>query len=255
MTSFINYRTTDFLAVIEMNKPPVNAIDGDLIEGLIAALRRAGEDPDIRAVVMTSAIENMFCGGLDINFTSGMSGEELRALLEKLYVELYDVQYGLGKPTIAALNGAARAGGVTIAVSCDVVIAEKQATLGYPEVKVGLIPGIHFMHLPQQIGRHKAFELLFTGDPITADEAERLGLINRVVPQRQALEAASSLARKFAAISPTVMRQGRNAYMSVNDHDFRRDVAAVVDAMCALVETDASQEGLRAFVEKRKPDW
>ena len=255
VTDFINYNVDSHVAIIEFNRPPVNAIDQAFIEGVILALRRAGSDPDVRAVILTSAIENMFCGGLDLNFTSGMSGAHLRQLLEKLYIELYDVQYGLGKPTIAALNGAARAGGVTIAMSCDVVIAEKQATLGYPEVKVGLIPGIHYVHLPQQIGRHKAFELLFTGDPITADEAERLNLINRVVPQREAREAAISLGRKFAAISPTIIRQGRNAFMRANDKDFRRDIAAVVDAMCSLVETEESQEGFKAFIEKRRPNW
>ncbi len=255
MHNLINYRVDGHIAIIELNKPPVNAMDQSFIEGLIAALGVAGDDPQVRAVIITSAVDNMFCGGIDLELSAGAGSEDFRQLIEKLYLDLYDAQQGIGKPTIAALNGAARGGGMTISASCDIIVAEQQVTLGYPEVKVGLMAAIHFVHLPRHIGRYKAFELLMTGDPIGADEAERLGLVNKVVPKGQLMEQALLLANKFAAISPTVMQHARSAFLSANDRDYRNDIAKVVDAICALAETEAAQEGLHAFIEKRKPDW
>ncbi len=255
MHNLINYRVEGHIAIIELNKPPVNAMDQSLIEGLIAALGVAGDDLQVRAVIITSAVDNMFCGGIDLESSAKAGDEGFRRLIEKLYLGLYDVQQSLGKPTIAALNGAARGGGMTIAVSCDVIIAEQQVTLGYPEVKVGLMAGIHFVHLPRHIGRYKAFELLMTGDPIGAEEAEQLGLVNRVVPKGQLMEAALLMANKFAAISPTVLQHARSAFLEANNREYRNDIAKTVDAICALADTEAAREGLLAFIEKRKPDW
>lgn len=251
----VNYLIEGQTAIIEMDRAPVNAIDLDFITAIIEAFRQAGADEDVRAVVLASAVPNTFCGGLDLTVMRTLTGEGFREILEKLYMELYDVQYTLGKPTIAAISGAARAGGMTLAVSCDIILAEKGVTLGYPEVKVGIIPGIHFVHLPRQIGRHRAFELLFSGEPIVADDAEKLGLINRAVYPGQARALAMSMARRMSSISPVVMRRGRDAFMRANDRDYRRDIGAVVDAMCALVETEDAQEGMAAFAEKRRPKW
>ena len=138
-------------------------------------------------------------------------GLDLRRYLEKLYFGMHDMQYRMGKPTIAALTGPARAAGVTLAVSCDVIVASDTASIGYPEIEVGVIPAMHFVHLPRQIGRHKAFELLFSGKPISADEAYSRGLVNYVVPQAEVKERARALAKDFAMKSPLVMELARNS--------------------------------------------
>ena len=145
----------------------------------------------------------------------GKSATEVRRLLDKLYVELADVQYDLGKPSIAAVGGSARGGGMTLAISCDVLVAGRSATFGYPEIDLGLIPAIHFMHLPRIVGRHRAFELLFSGRTFGADEAASLGLVSRIVPDEKVPDEARSMARVFATKSRTTMRLGRVPTISV----------------------------------------
>jgi enoyl-CoA hydratase/carnithine racemase len=163
----------------------------------------------------------------------------------------------MGKPTIAALTGPARAAGVTLAVSCDVLIASERASIGYPEIDVGVgvIPAMHFVHLPRQIGRHKAFEMLFGGKPIPAAEAERHGLVNRVVPQEDVLTEARAMAQEFAAKSPVVMQLARDAFLRANDFEYRRAIENTVETICNIIATDDAQEGVAAFNEKRKPNW
>ena len=243
------------VAEIVLNRPPVNALNMLVIEELIAALRQAGDDDEVRAIVVSSAFDNVFCAGLDLDIVRGGGGLGMRRFLSKLYIELYDVQYGLNKPTIAAVRGAARAGGMTVAVACDMIVAGEGATFGYPEVHVVLVPAIHFVHLPRIVGRHRAFELLFGGDSFSAADAKELGLLNRLVPDDQVLEEARLLATQMAAKSPVVMKLGRDAFMRANDFDYRRAIQNVAETMCVLVETEDSQEGLTAFVEKRPPSW
>lgn len=255
MTEQVRYTVADGVAEIALERPPVNALTVELIEDVNAALRRAGADDAVRAVILTSAFDKVFCAGLDLSMVHGATGLGMRRFLDRLYLELYDIQYRLGKPSISAVRGAARAGGMTLAVSCDVVVAGEGASFGYPEVDVGLIPALHFVHLPRQVGRHKAFELLFSAKPFSAAEAERIGLIGCVVPDDQVLDKARELARDFAAKSPTVMRIGRDAFLRANDRDYRRDIEHMAEVMCNLVETEDSKEALAAFLEKRPPRW
>lgn len=247
----LEYAVTDSVAKIRLNRPPVNALSLALLGELIAALRRAAADDDVRAVLLTSAVASRFCAGIDLKSIVGASGETVRALLEKLYVELVDVQYNLGKPSIAVVNGAARGGGMTLAISCDVIVAGESATFGYPEIDLGLVPAIHFVHLPRIVGRHRAFELLFSGRSFDAEEAWRLGLVSRVVPDAEVESAALQLAATFAAKSPAVMRLGRAAFMRQNDLDYRRSIANAAEDFCNVCVTEAAQEGLRRFVDKR----
>ena len=153
------------------------------------------------------------------------------------------------------MAGAARAGGMTLAVSCDMIVAGESATFGYPEIDVGLIPAIHFVILPKIIGRHRAFELLFGGKAVSAARAEALGLINRIVPTDQVLDEARALARDMAGKAASVMRFGRNAFHRANALDLHRSIEDVADALAAVVELPEAQEGLSAFVEKRRPNW
>jgi enoyl-CoA hydratase/carnithine racemase len=201
--------------------------------------------------VLASVVPKRFCAGLDLKNLLGKSDAKVRGLLQEFYVRLHDAQYNLGKPSIAAVSGAARGGGMTLAISCDVIIAGAGATFGYPEIDVGVIPAIHFAHLPRIVGRHRAFELLFSGRSFDADEAHRLGLVSRTVPDREVDTAAMALAGTFAGKSPAIMRLGRAAFMRQNDFDYRRSIANAVEDFCNVAMTDAAQEGLRAFVEKR----
>jgi enoyl-CoA hydratase/carnithine racemase len=247
----VRYDVSNNIARIILDRPPVNALDLDMIRSVVVALETAAKDDAVRAVVLTSAVPNRFCAGLDLKILLGKSEEKVRGFLQQLYVRLHDAQYNLGKASIAAVAGAARGGGMTLAISCDVIIAGAGATFGYPEIDVGVIPAIHFAHLPRIVGRHRAFELLFSGRSFAADEAHGLGLVSRIVPDGEVETAALALAATFAAKSSTIMRLGRAAFMRQNDLDYRRSIANAVEDFCNVTMTDAAQEGLRAFAEKR----
>lgn len=251
----LDYAVNDRVAEITMRRAPVNAINHALIDDILAAYRTARDDKNVRAIILTSAFDAAFSAGMDLAMIRGGTGMDLRRFLEKLYFGMHDLQYRMGKPTIAALTGPARAAGVTLAVSCDVLIASERASIGYPEIDVGVIPAMHFVHLPRQIGRHKAFELLFGGKPISAAEAERHGLVNRVVPQAEVLTEARTLAREFAGKSPVVMKLARDAFVRANDFEYRRAIENTVETICNIIATDDAQEGLNAFNEKRRPNW
>ena len=254
-TSLVHYEVTDRIARIALDRPPVNALSVEMIRDVVAAFTTAASDDSVRAVLLTSAVARRFSAGLDLDILLGKPGEEVRKFVEQLYVALGNVQYNLNKPSIAVVGGTARGGGMTLAISCDVIIAGESATFGYPEIDVGVVPAIHFAHLPRIVGRHRAFELLFSGRAFDAKEALALGLVSRVVPDAELDAAAMALASTFAAKSPTVMRLGRAAFMRQNDLDYRRSVAAAVEDFCNVATTEAAQEGLAAFVEKRKPRW
>jgi enoyl-CoA hydratase/carnithine racemase len=251
--SGVSYAVAGGIARITLDRPPVNALTLDMIRALVAALRRAAADGDARAVVLASAVPRRFCAGLDLTMLLGKTGEQVRPFLQALYVDLNDAQYNLGKPSIAAVGGAARGGGMTLAISCDVILAGQGASFGYPEIDIGVPPAIHFAHLPRIVGRHRAFELLFSGRRFDPQEASDLGLVSKIVPDVELDAAATALAQDFAAKSPAAMRLGRAAFMRQND--YRRDNVGAVDDFCNAVTTQAAQEGIRAFVEKRAPSW
>ncbi len=249
----VRYQAANGIARVILDRPPVNALDLDMIRSVVAALETAAKDDGVRAVVLASAVPNRFCAGLDLKILIGKSDTKVRAFLHELYIRLHDAQCNLGKPSIAAVGGAARGGGMTLAISCDVIIAGSSATFGYPEIDVGVIPAIHFAHLPRIVGRHRAFELLFSARSFAAEEAQRLGLVSRIVADAELESAALALAEIFAAKSPAIMRLGRAAFMRQNGLDYRRSIAAAVEDFCNVAMTDAAQDGLRAFVEKRVP--
>jgi len=251
----VHYQVRDRVAEITLAREPVNAINHQLIEELLAAYARARADEEARAIILTSSCEKAFSAGMDLKMINGKTGLDLRRFLEKLYFGMHDAQYRMGKPTIAAVNGPARAAGVTLAVSCDCIVIADDVDISYPEIQVGVIPAMHFVHLPKQIGRHKAFELLFTGDTMSALEAERRGLVNYAVPRADVLTKARDMARRFADMSPLVMELARDSFMRANDFEYRRAIENTVETICNIINTNASQEGLAAFNEKRRPDW
>src|SRR5882762_996483 len=199
----VHYTVSDAIAQITLDRAPVNALSMPLIDALLEALEKAKDDASIRAVIICSA-HKVFCAGLDLDIVRGKRGTETKLFLERLYFALNDVQYRMGKPTIAAVDGPARAGGMTIAISCDMIIAGEAATFGYPEIDVGLIPALHFVQLPRLVGKHQALCPLFLGDSFNASTAFRMGLVSEVVPKGTALDRARTIARRFAEKSPIV---------------------------------------------------
>src|SRR5215217_3933313 len=193
----VRYSVSDKIAEIMLDRSPVNALSMPLIDALLAALQKARDDEAVRAVIVGSA-HKVFCAGLDLDIMRGRPGIETKRFLERLYFALNDLQYRMGKPTIAAIDGAARAGGMTIAISCDMIIAGEGATFGYPEIDVGLIPALHFVHLPRLVGKHQAFGPLFLGEPFDAATALRMGLLSELVPIGTALSRARVIADRFA---------------------------------------------------------
>jgi enoyl-CoA hydratase/carnithine racemase len=250
----VHYAVTDAIAEITLDRAPVNALSMPLIDALLEALGKARDDASVRAVILASA-QKVFCAGLDLDIVRGKRGTEVKPFLERLYFALNDIQYRMGKPTIAAIDGAARAGGMTIAISCDMIIAGEGATFGYPEIDVGLIPALHFVQLPRRVGKHQAFGPLFLGDPFDAATAFRMGLLSEVVPKGTALERARVIARRFSEKSPIVMKIGRDALMRAIDADYRRAVEHAAESFSLVATTQDCQEGLDAFVEKRPPKY
>lgn len=255
MTEHVRYTTDGAIASIRLARPPLNAFSIAFLDEIIAALRSAAADPAVRAVVLSSDIEKMFCAGLDLDIILGSDEPTVRAFLNRLYIELWEVQRTLGKPTIAAVDGAARGGGMTLAISCDMIIAGEGATFGYPEINLALPPAIHFAHLHRIIGRYRAFDLLFTARTFDAREALSLGLVSRVVPAGEASREAMEAARVIAAKSPAAIAFSREAFHREADRTYTDAVARAVDDFCALAVSADAQEGLKAFLEKRKPQW
>ncbi|MDC1194593.1 enoyl-CoA hydratase/isomerase family protein [Pseudomonadota bacterium] len=243
------------IANICLKRSPINAFSIDFLNEILITLREVNNKKGVLAVMLSSSIPNIFCAGLDLDILIDKPILEVRKFLELLYIELWDTQYNMNKPTIAVIDGAARGGGMTLAISCDMIIASDKASFGYPEIDLGLLPAIHFNHLPKIVGRYRAFDLLFSGRKFDADEALSMGLINKKVPQANLIEEAKKTATVFIHKSPTTIKLARAAFMRTNDLDYRRGVANAVEDFCNAAMTPDAQEGLKAFLEKRKPIW
>ena len=252
---YINLKIENSIANIRLKRSPINAFSIDFLNEILITLNEVNKNKDVLAIMLTSSIPNIFCAGLDLDILLDKPILEVRKFLELLYIELWDTQYNMNKPTIAVIDGAARGGGMTLAISCDVIIASDKASFGYPEIDLGLLPAIHFNHLPKIVGRYRAFDLLFSGRKFDSDEALSMGLINKIVPRENLLNEATKLATIFTNKSPTTIKLGRAAFMRTNDLDYRRGVANAVEDFCNAAVTPDAQEGLRAFLEKRKPSW
>lgn len=253
MAAIVEYRVIDSVAEVSMNRPPVNAINHQLAREVVDAYNRARHDESVHAVILTSALPTVFSAGLDLKLAIELDGRALRRFVEVFYYEMHEALYRMGKPVIAAVNGHARAAGVTWAVSCDMIIAAQEAEMGYPEIDRGLLPAMHLVHLSRQAGRHRAAQLLFTGDIVSAAEMYRLNVVNEVVPRSEVLPRARTLARRLAKKSPLIMKLLRDSFMHANDIDYRHAMESVVETTCLAKDSEDSREALRAFVEKRVP--
>ncbi|MBL8332702.1 MAG: enoyl-CoA hydratase/isomerase family protein [Rubrivivax sp.] len=250
----VRYAVRDGIAEIALAHPPVNALTFQRVRALIAALQRAAHDDTARAVVLCSDVPGRFCAGLDLKALDGQPPDVVRELLDALYPGLVDAQRALAKPSSAAIAGTARGGGLTLAIACDPLGAGRDASVGYPEIDLGVLPAIHFEHLHRIVGRYRAFDLLFTGRSFGAEEAERLGLVSRVVAPGQALAAARELAGVIAAKPPQALRRGRTAFHEAADRGFRVGVSHAVETFCNVALSSEGRAGVAAFAARNAKD-
>lgn len=251
------YQRTGFVARITLNRPENrNALSPEVMAGLRESLGRAGGDDDARVVVLTGAGDRAFCAGGDLG-GGGFLGKGFveRHHDRRDFADLFRQLNKLGKPVIARVRGYCLAGGFGLALGCDLVVASEDASFGTPEVKRGLMPMMIMATIFRNVGRKKGMELLLTGDRIDAREAERLGLINYAVPA-DALDAkVDELAAKVAAMSPAVVRLGRDAFYTMADMEFDQALTYLQGMLSINLGTEDAIEGVRAFLEKREPQW
>lgn len=251
------YEVAAGVARITINRPEArNALSPAVMEGLLAAFGRAAADPDVRAVVLTGAGDRAFCAGGDL----GGPGFAQRSAVERhhdrrTFADLFRAMNRLGKPLIARVRGHCLAGGFGLALGCDLVVASEDATFGTPEVKRGLMPMMIMATILRNVGRKKGMELLLTGDRISAAEAERLGLVNHAVPADQLDAKVDELLAKVLAMSPAVLRLGRDAFYAMQDMEFERALDYLQAMLTVNLASEDAVEGVRAFLEKRDPVW
>jgi enoyl-CoA hydratase/carnithine racemase len=243
------------VAHLELVNPPLNLVTRDLTQQLHAALTTLAGSDDVRAVVVTGSGDRAFCAGSDIHEFEGLRGRaaEGKLLLEKL---VYRQLAELPMPTIAAIEGDALGGGLELALCCDIRVASARARLGTPEVRLGVIPGSGgTQRLPRLVGPGWAKDLILTGRLLDADEALRIGLVNRVVPAGGARAAADALAAEIAARGPLAVREAKLLIDDSADRDLDAGLAAELDASERIYGTDDMLEGARAFFAKRDPRY
>ena len=251
----IRYSASDGIASITIDNPPLNLLDRQVTLEYFDALERADTDPDIRVIVLSGAGKGL-SAGVDIRMMETFNSSDMKQFLSLFYVEMVKRVRALSKPIIAAVHGYAREGACTLAFTCDMVIASDDADFGYPGVpNLAAPPGMHVWHLQRLLGRMKAAELILTGDPISAQEADRLGLVTKVVP-RDALEAETMrLAGRLAEMSPLALRSTRELMYRMETMDFAHVPAMALDAVAVAFDSEDSHEARKAFNEKRKPVW
>ncbi len=240
--------------IITINRPKVlNALDAGTIEGLSRAVETAREDAGVRVVVITGAGDRSFVAGADINELAAQTPVSGREHARRGQA-LFDRIERLGKPVIAAVNGFALGGGCELAMACTLRLAADTARFGQPEINLGLIPGYAgSQRLPRLVGRGRALELLLTGAPISAEEAWRIGLVNRVVPAAELRSEARALAQQLAAKAPVAVRYILEAVAGGLDMPFGEAEAYEATLFGLVATTDDMREGTRAFLEKRTP--
>ncbi len=246
----------DGVATLTLDRPvALNALDAATLRALRAAFRELDDDPGLRALVLTGAGERAFSAGADIAAMAAMAPEE-GAAFSRLGHEAMAAVEALAVPVIGALNGVALGGGLELALACDLLVAAERARLGQPEINLGLIPGFGgTQRLVRRIGQTRARELIYLGHMVAAEEALRLGLVNRVVPHERLAEEAAKLAAELAAKAPVALAQAKRATAIAADADLETGCRFEVEAFGVTFATGDRVEGLKAFLEKRTPAW
>ena len=253
-----NVRTEnrDGVLVVTIDRPKVlNALNAQTVNEIRQAFEAARDDDAVKCVILTGGGEKAFVAGADIGELAQMTPITGKAVAEKGQ-RVFRAIEKFPKPVIAAINGFALGGGCELALACHIRIASENAQLGLPEVTLGIIPGYGgTQRMARLLGKGKALELILTGDRIKADEAGRIGLVNRVVPADQLMSAAEDMARTMAKRGPLAVRAAIEAVMSGSDMPFDEGQRLEATLFGLLASTEDMKEGMSAFLEKRTADF
>lgn len=231
-----------------------NAMNDAVIAGISAGFTRASEDPSVRAIVLTGAGNRAFCAGADLSASAGSFKYDY-SKVGLPFVKLMKQARDLTLPLIARVNGHAMAGGMGMMGMCDMAIATDTARFGMPEVKVGVFPMQIMAVLQRLIPSRKLYEMALTGEPIDAQEALELGLLNYVVPAAELDAKVEWLLARLMDKSPTAIRKGKYAMRVSEQLNFDQSAVFMEGQIGTLALTEDAEEGLRAFNEKRPPNW
>lgn len=250
---FISYEIERATAIIVINRPPVNALNTALMNELEEVFEEIGRKDEVRAVILTGAGNRVFVAGADVNEVLGYgreAGEDFSARGQKIINKIANFK----RPVICAVNGLALGGGCELAMACDMRIMSEKASMGQPEAGLGVMPGAGgTQRLPRLVPRGMAKLLLFTGDGISASEALRIGLVEKVVPADQVLAAAKEVADKIAGKGPEAIRLIKRAINEGLDLPLSEALNLEGRLFGEVCGTEDKNEGITAFLEKRAP--
>jgi enoyl-CoA hydratase len=244
------------IALIKMNRPPVNALNIRLYLEMYDMLCELETDDSVAAIVITGAGEKAFAAGLDVKDVANKSVAGILDFQNDVPKKCFEKLTGIAKPTIAAVFGLALGGGSEVALCCDLRIASSDATFGLPEINLGIMPGSGAtQRLPRLVGTSKAKELMFTGDTIGAEEAYRIGLVNKVVPREKLMEEAMALANKLAAKPRVALALIKQCVDNGMNMDLPSGLTLERNSFVIAYASEDGREGINAFIEKRKPGF
>ncbi len=249
----------DAVGIIKLNRPEKrNALNAQLIDDVVTALHKFDADPEVQVIVIMSTHPKVFCAGRDLDEGSpGMATDiikqrEISSGPPRLFLAIRSLK----KVVIAGVNGYALAGGTGLAVWCDLTVAAEDAIFGFPETNVGLFPSVVVPVLGYNTASvKKCLELILTGDRISAHEAERLGLVNKVVPPDRLEEATIELAQNIAGKSPATTQVAKKTFYNMLNMEYTQAAKYGAEITAMLAVSEDGMEGQRAFLEKRQPQW
>ena len=243
------------VAILTINRPDkLNALSQAVRDETLAHLQTIAADDSLGAVVITGSGEKSFIAGADIQEFAGRSPFDQREAMA--FPRVFDIMANFPKPVIAMINGFCLGGGCELSASCDIRIASDKARFGQPEIKLGIIPGGGgTQRLPRLIGMGQAMRLILTGDMIGAEEAQRIGLVDQVVPHDELRAKTLELASKIASFSPLTVRVAKEAMRASERMAIEEGILYERDLFCLCFSTEDKKEGVDAFLGKRAPEW
>ena len=256
MAKELLYDVKGGVATVTLNRPDQrNALNGELLAALVDAMKRVRDDDEVRAVVLTGAGEKAFCAGADLGGFAADVPLVDKHFASDLFLEYFRLMPRLGKPSLCAANGHALAGGMGLALSCDLLIAKEGARFGTPEINVGAFPYMIMAIIYRNVPRKKVNEMMLLGEQISAEEAVEYGIANKVVPPDQFHDAVQDWATKLASKSPVLMRLGHDAMYRQQDMALDDALEYLRLQLSLTFSTEDIKEGVSAFFEKREPEW